>query len=159
MVILIKNMKKYHSSFLFVVFALFALFVETPISSDTDELLFYVLLPSVSAFIAAFLLSSKICYKHNIIFGNLIQSLMISIFIVILSISIWVIMLFILSLFSYGRPASFFVPMLFGFVAATEYAHYTFPPGLLAGFIIWHISKKHNKQLNSDGVKNTPPVN
>ena len=108
-----------------------------------DQFLIFHILPGISAFSVSFIFAGKIQYTNSI-HKNLPVCISISILIVIISLVLWVGLVFIFE----GTAK---VPAAMAFVAATYLGFLTYPFGVIAGLLVWW-KTKHNNRLQDDAA-------
>ena len=110
---------------------------------DMQNMLVYGLAPSLCAFISAGLLGHLICYKANKLWGNYLVSILWSLVIVITSLIFWAVFISFFAINTVNGP---FMAMF----AGTVYGFITYPPGLIAGTLIWYLSKRSSSHMQTE---------
>jgi peptidoglycan biosynthesis protein MviN/MurJ (putative lipid II flippase) len=99
-------------------------------------ILLYMIAPMICAFISAYLLGDKINYDQGSTVKSLGRTLAVSGGIVVLSLVLWIIPAVIMLPLDekYAAPG-------IALFAGSMFAWATFPPGLVAGLIVWRLAK------------------
>ena len=99
-------------------------------------ILLYVIAPTICAFASAYLLGNRINYDRASIGKSLVHALIVSVIIVVLSLVLWIIPAFIM----FPLDEKYAAPGIAIF-AGSMFAWATYPPWLVAGLIVWRLSK------------------
>jgi len=94
----------------------------------------YILIPSIVAFISAFVLVNRIKYDPLLKNNNRKSWMIVSLLIVIISLLLWAIVMY----FNFQSHEKWMGFQL-AFLAGTYYSWALYPFGLLAGYVVWRI--------------------
>lgn len=103
---------------------------------NLSTLTIYLISPACCAFISAYILSPKITFDPKKRLNGLIYSFLISILIVIVSLTLWIMPAAI----AFHPNERISAPAI-AFAAGSVLGWATYPPGLIAGYLVWLISK------------------